>query len=88
MAGGGPNPASTSSGGHSKKRKHKYEYDSDEETEGGTWEHKKRREEMEKTAGKLTVILTVSFSGTVLYCSCMVHPFSPADDVSPGIWIE
>ncbi|XP_064474553.1 SURP and G-patch domain-containing protein 1-like [Ornithodoros turicata] len=29
--------------------KFKYEYDSDEETEGGTWEHKKRAEEMEKT---------------------------------------
>ncbi|XP_035221332.1 SURP and G-patch domain-containing protein 1-like, partial [Stegodyphus dumicola] len=27
----------------------KYEYDSDEDTEGGTWEHKKRASEMEKT---------------------------------------
>ena len=27
----------------------KYEYDSDEETEGGTWEHKRRLAEMEKT---------------------------------------
>ncbi|PRD23793.1 UNVERIFIED_CONTAM: Sugp1 [Trichonephila clavipes] len=27
----------------------KYEYDSDEDTEGGTWEHKKRANEMEKT---------------------------------------
>ena len=27
----------------------KYEYDSDEDTEGGTWEHKRRRQEMEKT---------------------------------------
>lgn len=27
----------------------KYEYDSDEETEGGTWEHKRRMAEMEKT---------------------------------------
>lgn len=41
-----------------KKRKHsddpdkpKYEYDSDEDTEGGTWEHKKRTMEMQKTAG-------------------------------------
>ena len=38
------------------KRKHdpdkpKYEYDSDEDTEGGTWEHKKRTAEMQKTAG-------------------------------------
>ncbi|XP_047139702.1 SURP and G-patch domain-containing protein 1 isoform X1 [Hydra vulgaris] len=29
--------------------KPKYEYDSDEETEGGTWEHKKRHQEMMKT---------------------------------------
>ncbi|XP_008479382.1 bromodomain-containing protein 4 isoform X2 [Diaphorina citri] len=28
---------------------HKYEYDSDEETEGGTWEHKLRQQEMEAT---------------------------------------
>lgn len=27
----------------------RYEYDSDEETEGGTWEHKRRLAEMEKT---------------------------------------
>ncbi|XP_018025675.1 SURP and G-patch domain-containing protein 1 isoform X2 [Hyalella azteca] len=27
----------------------KFEYDSDEDTEGGTWEHKRRKEEMEKT---------------------------------------
>ena len=32
--------------------KPKYEYDSDEETEGGTWEHKKRMMEMEATKGK------------------------------------
>ncbi|XP_053207568.1 SURP and G-patch domain-containing protein 1-like [Panonychus citri] len=34
-----------------------YEYDSDEEVDGGTWEHKKRMEEMEKTrewADKIT----------------------------------
>jgi len=29
--------------------KPKYEYDSDEDTEGGTWEHRKRRKEMDKT---------------------------------------
>lgn len=29
--------------------KNKYEYDSDEETEGGTWEHKLRMQEMEAT---------------------------------------
>ncbi|XP_074594027.1 SURP and G-patch domain-containing protein 1-like isoform X2 [Brevipalpus obovatus] len=32
-----------------KADKFNYEYDSDEETEGGTWEHKKRCMEMEKT---------------------------------------
>lgn len=31
--------------------KPKYEYDSDEDTEGGTWEHKKRKKEMRKTLG-------------------------------------
>ncbi|MCL4126803.1 UNVERIFIED_CONTAM: hypothetical protein GTU68_060060 [Idotea baltica] len=30
----------------------KYEYDSDEETDGGTWEHKRRKKEMEETAQK------------------------------------
>ena len=30
-----------------------YEYDSDEDTEGGTWEHKKRADEMQKTASTL-----------------------------------
>lgn len=29
--------------------KNKYEYDSDEETDGGTWEHKLRMQEMEAT---------------------------------------
>ena len=33
--------------------KPKYEYDSDEDTEGGTWEHKNRTNEMNATAGKL-----------------------------------
>jgi len=36
--------------------KPKYEYDSDEDTEGGTWEHKKRSEEMQKTAGELLLL--------------------------------
>lgn len=31
------------------QNKFKYEYDSDEDTEGGTWEHKRRMVEMEKT---------------------------------------
>lgn len=34
--------------------KPKYEYDSDEDTEGGTWEHKKRKKEMRKTEEKAT----------------------------------
>ena len=29
----------------------KYEYDSDEDIEGGTWEHKRRKTEMDKTEG-------------------------------------
>lgn len=32
-----------------KMGKNKYEYDSDEETDGGTWEHKLRMQEMEAT---------------------------------------
>lgn len=35
----------------------KYEYDSDEDTEGGTWEHKKRKAEMRKTQGLPKVIV-------------------------------
>jgi hypothetical protein len=34
--------------------KRKYEYDSDEETDGGTWEHRARTIEMEKTMNKAT----------------------------------
>lgn len=34
--------------------KPKYEYDSDEDTEGGTWEHKKRKAEMRETEGVRT----------------------------------
>ena len=34
------------------KGKHKHEYDSDEDMEGGTWEHKARKLEMEKTSQK------------------------------------
>lgn len=30
----------------------KFEYDSDEETEGGTWEHKRRQEEMDRSAAE------------------------------------
>lgn len=35
-----------------KKDQNKYEYDSDEDTEGGTWEHKRRQEEMNSTSCK------------------------------------
>ena len=41
-----------------KDEKPRYEYDSDEDTEGGTWEHKKRKKEMDKTFCK---IITVFF---------------------------
>jgi hypothetical protein len=34
--------------------KPRYEYDSDEDIDGGTWEHKKRKGEMEKTIGKFS----------------------------------
>lgn len=34
------------------KKNNKFEYDSDEDTEGGTWEHKARTKEMEKTREK------------------------------------
>ena len=36
--------------------KPKYEYDSDEDCADGTWEHKKRRLEMEKTLSKSTFV--------------------------------
>ncbi|XP_037076602.1 SURP and G-patch domain-containing protein 1-like [Pollicipes pollicipes] len=35
-----------------RKGKVKYDYDSDEETEGGTWEHKRRQAEMTETHAK------------------------------------
>ena len=59
-----------------KKRKFKdsdkprYEYDSDEDIEGGTWEHKKRKAEMEKTIGKYiidTYIQCIQNNSNVLY---------------------
>ena len=34
-----------------------YEYDSDEDTEGGTWEHKKRAQEMLATYGEWIALL-------------------------------
>lgn len=36
--------------------KPRYEYDSDEDVDGGTWEHKKRQQEMQKTAGRIANI--------------------------------
>ncbi|RWS25421.1 SURP and G-patch domain-containing protein 1-like protein [Leptotrombidium deliense] len=42
--------------------KEKYEYDSDEDTEGGTWEHKRRQAEMKNTL-KWAEILTENSKG-------------------------
>lgn len=48
--------------------KPKYEYDSDEETEGGTWEHKRRNLEMEATRGSsFWINLLQSFSRTLSF---------------------
>jgi hypothetical protein len=38
-----------------------FEYDSDEEVEGGTWEHKKRSEEMRATLGMYICRRTLTF---------------------------
>ena len=46
--------------------KPKYEYDSDEDIDGGTWEHKKRKHEMTKTAG--TVLQIQATGGLVDLC--------------------
>jgi splicing factor 4 len=37
--------------------KPKYEYDSDEDTDGGTWEHKRRTQEMDATKGRIIMAL-------------------------------
>lgn len=51
-----------------------YEYDSDEDTEGGTWEHKKRKHEMEKTIGIVCCgcvhAVCVKKVNRALKCSC------------------
>ena len=47
--------------------KPKYEYDSDEDTEGGTWEHKKRDLEMVATRGKHSI---VSVQHKEVVCAC------------------
>lgn len=46
--------------------KYKYEYDSDEETEGGTWEHKKRAMEMQKTQSLLINLNFFSYAVNLL----------------------
>lgn len=59
-----------------KSGKPKYEYDSDEETEGGTWEHKRRMAEMEATKGMLFVKKREESSchcGEVLILSCFQY---------------
>lgn len=38
----------------------KYEYDSDEDTEGGTWEHKRRLQEMQETQAKAAELTTMA----------------------------
>ncbi|CAG2112617.1 unnamed protein product [Medioppia subpectinata] len=45
-----------------KSGKVKYEYDSDEDVEDGTWEHKRRRQEMQQTHG-IANVLTENASG-------------------------
>lgn len=39
-----------------KKVHEKYEYDSDEEVDGGTWEHKRRMQEMDKTKERAQLV--------------------------------
>ena len=51
--------------------KPRYEYDSDEEIDGGTWEHKKRKKEMEKTIGNVLIILELILP--VLYVHISWH---------------
>jgi len=48
--------------------KPKYEYDSDEDTEGGTWEHKRRVLEMEATKGCFGVLYLVRLNFCVQFC--------------------
>lgn len=46
----------------------KYEYDSDEDTDGGTWEHKKRMAEMEATRGQSCDLWPLKGSENGLSC--------------------
>lgn len=54
----------------------KYEYDSDEETEGGTWEHKKRKKEMDKTFSESAVFASSQLNSyrNFLFLETMVSP--------------
>lgn len=47
-----------------------FEYDSDEEAEGGTWEHKKRAQEMMSTLGMCATVC------------CDTTPCSPHDTIT------
>ena len=46
--------------------KPKYDYDSDEDTEGGTWEHKKRTMEMEATRGTFPLHTICNFCTVII----------------------
>jgi len=52
--------------------KPKYEYDSDEDTEGGTWEHKRRTMEMEATKG-FRILHVVSFTTHLVWWYTLSH---------------
>lgn len=43
-----------------KKVREQYEYDSDEEVDGGTWEHKRRMQEMDKTKERAQLVTTMN----------------------------
>ena len=51
----------------------KYEYDSDEETEGGTWEHKRRLAEMEKTKNWASQLTDHGRGKFILHPSCLLR---------------
>lgn len=43
-----------------KKVRQQYEYDSDEEVDGGTWEHKRRMQEMDKTKDRAQFVTNIN----------------------------
>ena len=47
--------------GDGPKKRNKYQYDSDEDTEGGTWEHKQRMQEMVETRGNKNKFICFHF---------------------------